>query len=86
MVVKTLGHVNKAVNLMSSRESLYTFIHSNHVAVGVQVVDILEGVDAEGYQTNPAATKLRQEEAEESTDEPGQWSSPVLNPRLNLHM
>ena len=48
------------------------------------MVDILEGIDAERNQSNPAETNLRQEQAEKSTNDPCQGTSSVIQPGLYL--
>lgn len=63
---------------------LYPPVYSNNIAIGIKVVDILEGVDAEGNQSNPAKTNFRQEQTEKSTNQPCQGTSSVIQPGLDL--
>ena len=65
---------------------LYPPIDSNDIAIGVKMVDILERIDAEGNKSNPAKANLRQKEAEQSTNQPRQGTSSVIQPGLDLCM
>ena len=68
----------------SSLFLLYPPIHSNDITIGIKMVDILEGIDTERNQSNPAETNLRQEQAEKSTNDPRQGTSSVIQPGLDL--
>ena len=65
---------------------LYPPIDSNNIAIGVKMVDILERIDAESNKSNPAKANFRQKEAEQSTNQPCQGTSSVIQPGLDLFM
>ena len=48
------------------------------------MVDILERTDAECNKSNPAKANFRQEQAEQSTNQPSQGTSTVIQPGLHL--
>ena len=63
---------------------LYPPIDSNNITTGIQMVDVLERIDAESNEPNPAKANLEQSKAENSAYNPRQGTSSVIQPGLHL--